>query len=369
MNLPPPTWGISTVTRRRNISRGVLIYPSGGAGLDQPNGNLRSAMAGESSRPIASRGDRADSGGQSTVGEARYQIAVRIAQKLQDAGGRCEIFNPVPTDIAVLRRVLRRDRIIISLALILLTALAWSYLLWLSADMEMGGMDMSDFRMIPSGMGLMMPAYAPWRAMEFAFVFAMWTVMMVGMMTPSAAPMILMYARLGRQTEAQGTPLAATVWFSAGYFLVWAAFSLLATLVQWALERSALLDSAMASTSNVFGALVFVAAGSYQWTRLKDICLAQSQTPVAFLICHGGFRRDAAGCVMLGLRLGAYCVGCCWVLMTLLFVGGVMNVLGVLLLALLVLLEKVTSFGRQIALLAGVLFVAGGAWLLLMGIS
>jgi len=193
--------------------------------------------------------------------------------------------------------------------------------------------------------------------------------MMFGMMTPSAAPMILMYARVGRQTEPLGRPLAATVWFGTGYFLVWAAFSLLATLVQWALERTALLDSAMASTSNVLGGLLFVAVGSYQWTRLKDICLAECQTPFAFLIRHGGFRRDMAGCVTLGLRHGAYCVGCCWALMTLLFVGGVMNLLWIVLLALLILLEKVTSFGRRIAPGAGVVFVAAGAWLLLTGIS
>ena len=191
-------------------------------------------------------------------------------------------------------------------------------------------------------MGLMMPAHAPWHAMEFALVFAMWTVMMVGMMTPSAAPMIFMYDRLGRQTEAQGTPLVATVWFGAGYLLVWAAFSLLATLVQWALERSALLNPRLRAPSSVREALVFVAAGGYQWTRLKAICLAQCQTPFAFLIGNGGFRHDAEGCVMLGLRHGAYCVGCCWALMTLLFVGGQMNVLWVLLLALLVLLQMVT---------------------------
>jgi predicted metal-binding membrane protein len=220
--------------------------------------------------------------------------------------------------------------------------------------MNMDGMDMTGFRTIPSGMGLMMPAQTPWRAMEFAFVFVMWTVMMIGMMTPSAAPMILMYARVGRQTGAQGRPLAAaTVWFGSGYFLVWAAFSLFATLVQWALERTALLDSAMASTSNVLGGLVFVAVGSYQWTRLKDICLTECQKPFAFLIRRGGFRHDAAGCVMLGLRHGAYCVGCCWALMTLLFVGGVMNLLWIVLLALVVLLEKVTFFGRRIAFLTG----------------
>jgi len=200
-------------------------------------------------------------------------------------------------------------------------------------------------------------------------VFVMWTVMMVGMMTPSAGPMILMYARLGRQTEPQGAPLAATVWFVAGYFLAWVAFSLLATLVQWAVERSALLDFAMASTSNVLGALVFVAAGSYQWTRLKDICLTQCQTPFAFLMRHGGFRRDAPGALMLGLRHGVYCVGCCWVLMALLLVGGVMNVLWIVLLALLILLEKVTPLGRLTASLAGIVLIAAGAWLLSMGMS
>jgi predicted metal-binding membrane protein len=277
----------------------------------------------------------------------------------------------VRIDPSVLRRELLRDLIIIGLALILLNALAWSYLLWLSADIDMAGTDISDFRMIPSGMGLMMPAHEPWQEMKCAFVFAMWTVMMVGMMTPSAAPMFLMYDRLGRQTETQGTPLAATVWFGVGYFLVWAAFSLLAMLVQCALERPALLDSATAGTSNVLGVLL-VAAGSYQWTRLKAICLAQCQTPFAFLIRNGGFRRDAAGCVMLGLRHGAFCVGCCWAMMTPLFLDGMdgmMNIRWVPLLALRVLLEKITSFGRQIALLAGVILVAVGAWLLLMGTS
>src|SRR5256885_14402310 len=110
---------------------------------------------------------------------------------------------------AALEAVLRRDRAIVVAALVILTALAWAYVWWLAADMEMGGMDMSGFRMIPAGMGLMMPAYAPWTAMEFAFVFVMWAVMMIGMMTPSAAPMILIYARVGRQAAQQGRPLAA----------------------------------------------------------------------------------------------------------------------------------------------------------------
>jgi len=289
----------------------------------------------------------------------------RIAQKLRDAGLGCEILKLAPTQTAVLRR----DRIVVILGLTFLTALAWGYLLWLSADMGMGGMDMTGFRMIPSGMGLMIPAHMPWQALEFAFVFAMWTVMMVGMMTPSVVPMILMYARVGRHSGPQSTPFAATVWFAAGYFVVWIAFALLATLVHWAFERTALLDFAMAGTSNVVGGLLFIAAGSYQWTRAKDLCLTQCQKPFAFLMHHGGFRHAAPGSLMLGLRHGAYCVGCCWALMTLLLVGGAMNLLWIVLLALLIVLEKVTPFGRAIAHLVGIILVAAGGWLLATGMS
>jgi predicted metal-binding membrane protein len=299
------------------------------------------------------------------VSEESPQLTAHIAQELRDAGLSCGIVNLVPTEPTVLRR----DRILVGLGLILLTALAWSYVLRLSVGMDMGGMDMAGFRIIPASTGLMIPAHTPWGVMEFAMAFVMWTVMMVGMMIPSAGPMILMYARLGRQTEPQSAPLAATVWFVAGYFLAWAAFSIVATLVQWAAERAALLDSTMATTSNFFGGLVFVAAGSYQWTRLKDVCLTQCQKPFAFLMRHGGFRRDAPGALMLGLRHGVYCVGCCWALMALLLVGGAMNVLWIVLLTLLILLEKVTPLGRLIAPLAGTILIAAGAWFLSMGMS
>jgi len=306
--------------------------------------------------------DCADGTGLSTVGEDTHQMAARIAQKFRDAGVGCEIFNFATADAAVLRR----DRIAVGLALALLTALAWSYLLWLSADISMGGMDMGDFRMIPSGMGLMVPAQVPWQAMEFAFVFVMWTVMMVGMMTPSAVPMILMYARLGGQTEAPGRPLAATVWFAAGYFFVWIGFALLATVLQWAFERAASLDSWMASRSNVLGGFFFVMAGTYQWTRLKEVCLIQCQRPFAFLMRQGGFRHDANGSLMLGLRYGAYCFGCCWALTVLLFAGGVMNMLWIAVLALIILLKKFIPVGSLLARLVGIGLVAEGVWLLSM---
>jgi len=263
-----------------------------------------------------------------------------------------------------LEMVLRRDRLVVAGALGLIVALAWSYLLWLAADMDMGGMDMTGFRMIPAGMGIMAPAKAPWLTIEFAFVFAMWAVMMVGMMTPSAAPMILMYARVARQGTSTGKPLASAGWFAAGYLLVWTGFSVAATTVQWALERAALLDSQMASASYVLGGIVLIVAGIYQWTPLKDVCLTQCQSPLAFLMRHGGFRGDVSGCLLLGIRHGGYCVGCCWLLMALLFVGGVMNVLWIALLALLVILEKLAPFGRWVARAAGVACVGAGAWML-----
>jgi predicted metal-binding membrane protein len=266
-----------------------------------------------------------------------------------------------------LEMLLRRDRIVVAAALALLTVLPWAYVLWLAADMEMGGMDMTGLRMIPAGMGLMAPAQLPWRPIEFAFVFAMWTVMMVGMMAPSAAPMALIYARVGRRSNAESAPLAATGCFLAGYFLAWTGFSLIATLAQWGLERAALLDAAMASASNRLGGIVLIAAGAYQWTPLKDACLVQCQTPLMFLLRHGGFRREPSGSMQLGLRHGGYCIGCCWVLMALLFVGGVMNVLWIALLAVLVLVEKLTSFGRLIARFAGTAMIGAGIWLLLRG--
>jgi predicted metal-binding membrane protein len=244
-------------------------------------------------------------------------------------------------------------------------ALSWGYVLWLAADMDMGGMDMTGFRMIPAGQGLMAPTNAPWGVIEFAFVFVMWAVMMIGMMTPPVAPMIFTYARVGREGNARGKPLAATAWFAAGYFLTWMGFALAATLVQWMIERAGLLDSRMASGSSVPAGILLIAAGVYQWSPLKDICLARCQSPIGFLMRYGGFRGDLPGCLLMGIRHGAWCIGCCWALMALLFVGGVMNVLWIGAVALVVLLERLTSFfGQWIALFAGILCLDAGVAML-----
>jgi predicted metal-binding membrane protein len=268
-----------------------------------------------------------------------------------------------------LEALLRRDRIIVLGALAIVTVLAWADLVWLADDMTMGGMDMEGFRMIPAGQGLMMPATAPWQAVEFAYVLAMWIVMMIGMMTPSAASMILIYARVGRQAPTSGRPFAPSAWFGSGYLLAWVGFSLAATSTQWALERAALLTPMMESASKVLGAIVLIIAGLYQWTSLKEACLSYCQTPLSFIMHHGGFRANPYGALALGFRHGLYCIGCCWSLMLLLFVGGIMNLFWIAALAMLVLLEKTVSFGNSIARLAGFGFIAAGCLLLFSQLS
>ena len=270
-----------------------------------------------------------------------------------------------------LESVLRRDRAIVIAALAALaalTALAWADLVWLAKDMAMGGMDMTGFRMIPAGQGLMMPSSAPWQPIEFGYVFAMWVVMMIGMMTPSVAPMILTYARVGRQAAVRGKPFATSGWFAGGYLLAWSAFSMGATAAQWALERAALLTPMMAGASNVLGAAVLILAGLYQWTPFKNVCLSYCQAPLTFIVRHGGFRRDPAGALSLGFRHGIYCIGCCWALMALLFVGGVMNLLWIAALAIVVLLEKILPFAWIVARTGGGACIAGGLWLLVQGL-
>jgi predicted metal-binding membrane protein len=216
-----------------------------------------------------------------------------------------------------------------------------------------------------SGMAAMAaPAARPWMPATFIFMFAMWAVMMVGMMLPSAAPMLLIHARVARQSITRGRPFAPTAWFAGGYLMAWTLFSVAATAAQWALDRALLITPMMASASPYLGAGILIAAGSYQWSPLKDVCLTQCQAPLLFIQRNGGFRRDASGSLRLGLRHGLYCVGCCWALMALLFVGGVMNVLWIAAIAIFVLLEKAVPAGRLVSRLAGTALVAAGVYML-----
>lgn len=266
---------------------------------------------------------------------------------------------------AALEQLLRRDRAIVTGALAAITVLAWAYTIWLADNMDMGGMAMAGGHEMGA---LLAPAFKPWTRTDFIVMFVMWTVMMIGMMVPSAAPMILIYARVGRQAALQGKPLAATGFFAGGYLLAWTAFSLAATLGQWLLERAALLTPMMATANDVLGALVVIAAGLFQWTPAKDACLRHCQAPLGFIQRYGGFRRDPLESLAVGFRSGAFCIGCCWALMALLFVGGVMNIIWIAGLTILVLLEKVVPAGRLISRVSGAALTAWGLWLLVAAV-
>jgi predicted metal-binding membrane protein len=264
---------------------------------------------------------------------------------------------------AAIHAVLRRDRSVVLSAIVVITGLAWAYVFWLAANMDMGMESSMGEGM--SGMGAMLePAFRPWSAADFAFMFVMWAVMMVGMMMPSVAPMVLLYVNVGRKAAERGSPLAATGWFVAGYLLAWAGFSLAATVAQWQLSRLALITPMMSSANDLFGGLLLVAAGLYQWLPLKDVCLTHCQSPLGFLISRGGFMASPWGSLRLGAEHGVLCVGCCWVLMSLLFVGGVMNLLWIAGLTIFILLEKIAPAGRFVPRLAGAAMAAAGFFLL-----
>lgn len=275
-----------------------------------------------------------------------------------------------------LEAVLRRDRTVVAVALVFVALLSWAYLAYLAMHMGMQMLpDLGDggTRMPAMDMPGMDMSAAPtldsrvWTPVEFTIMFTMWAVMMVAMMTPAASPMVLLYALVGRKARRDGKAFAATGWFFAGYLLVWIAFSLVATISQWLLATLAALTPMMAIESSSLGGIVLIIAGLYQWTPLKDACLRQCQTPIAFLSSHGGFRSDPSGALWLGIRHGAYCLGCCWALMTLLFVGGVMNIAWIGGIAILVLFEKMLPSGRLISRISGAIMLAGGVWLLFLG--
>lgn len=244
----------------------------------------------------------------------------------------------------------QRVAIIASLAGI--TALCWLYLFGEAADM--------------AAMGDMTMAMPPRGAADLVLLLAMWWIMMVGMMLPGAAPMILTFATIERRRRARGQPYAPTALFAAGYVLAWGGFSVLATLAQGGLERAALLSPmAMATTSTRLGGVLFLAAGLWQLTPLKHACLAVCRSPLDFVVNR--WRDGAGGALRMGVEHGLYCLGCCWILMALLFVGGAMNLLWVAVLAAIVLVEKLLPLGDWTARIGGVLLAFYGLWLLVQG--
>jgi predicted metal-binding membrane protein len=186
--------------------------------------------------------------------------------------------------------------------------------------------------------------------------------MMLGMMLPSATPMILLYARVVRHSAKNTEPLIHTSAFLAGYVVVWTVFSVTATAMQYGLEQAALLSPMMISASPVFGGIVLLVAAVYQWTPYKNACLHRCRSPVWFLSTY--WRDGANGALRMGLAHGAYCLGCCWALMLLLFVGGVMNLLCIAAITIFVLAEKVLPRGRDIGRVGAIILGLWGFFLI-----
>lgn len=253
---------------------------------------------------------------------------------------------------AWLEAALRRDRLIVLVALALVILLAWGWLL-LGAGMEMSALEMT--RMAGMDGWLMQPAL--WSPAYALVMLGMWCTMMLAMMLPSAAPTLLLFARVNRK-ERGGAPLVPTAVFALGYLLVWAGFSLVAVALQWGLERARLLSPMLETSDRWIGAAILVAAGLWQLTPLKARCLRQCRSPLSFLASR--WRDGRGGALRMGLEHGLWCFGCCWFLMALLFFGGVMNLFWIAGLALYVLMEKTLPYGHWLGRAAGVALLAAG---------
>ncbi len=239
--------------------------------------------------------------------------------------------------------VISRERISLIAATAILVGLAWGYLLKVASDMP----DMS-------GMTVAMP----WTAVDVFMLFVMWVIMMIAMMLPSATPMILTFQMVNSRRPQHRT--VPTYLFMAGYLVIWALYSLAATLLQWLLHSQALISAAMAVNYPLLSGSILICAGLFQWSQLKGLCLTKCRSPLAFLMAH--WREGHMGAFKMGLQHGSYCAGCCWLLMLVLFVTGVMNLLAVLLIAIFVLAEKTISNGIVFAKIGGAFLIIAGVW-------
>ncbi|UIJ73437.1 DUF2182 domain-containing protein [Aurantimonas sp. HBX-1] len=260
--------------------------------------------------------------------------------------------------------IIRRDRLVMLTGLVTLAMLAWAWLL-VGAGTGMDIWTMSRPAIFPGGeAGMTMPAVA-WSPATWFVIVGMWWIMMIAMMIPSVAPMVLLHARVSRHAQSRGQIAAGAIpsgFFLGGYLLVWLAFSLVATILQFACERLGLLSQPMMWSVSVWlTAALLVAAGLYQLSPFKQVCLDHCRSPAEFLSRH--WQKGRAGAFHMGVKHGAYCLGCCWALMALLFVGGIMNVYWIAGLAIVVLLEKLLPRGDRFALAFGLMFVAAGTWI------
>ncbi len=255
------------------------------------------------------------------------------------------------TQRTALLAALQTDHEVVFASLFAIAGLAWLYTVHLSNNMPgVGSMKM--------GQGMAGPVSESWAANDVVAMFFMWAVMMVAMMVPTAAPMILTFASMNHRNSTNNENSGRTAIFIAGYIVVWSGFALGATLIQWGLHEATLLSPMMGTSNAILGGAILVGAGAYQLSPLKLTCLNKCRTPLGFLMNE--WREGPKGILSMGLIHGAYCIGCCWMLMALLFVLGVMNLLWIAALSAFVLLEKVIPGGRWLSRASGILLIAWG---------
>jgi predicted metal-binding membrane protein len=247
--------------------------------------------------------------------------------------------------------IIKQDRMIVIAGVVAVVAIAWGYTIYLAQSDAVTGMSM----------GVAAGNVRSWSGVDFSLMYLMWAVMMVAMMVPSAAPMILLFATVNRRRKEQSRPFVSTGVFLSGYLVVWAGFALGATLGNWGLHQASLLTSMMGgSSSGYLGGGLLIAAGLFQWSQLKSACLTHCRSPLSFLMSD--WKDGTGGAFKMGLLHGRYCLGCCWILMALLFVLGVMNLVWIAALAAFVLAEKVAPAGVKMSKVTGGLLVGWGAW-------
>lgn len=248
-----------------------------------------------------------------------------------------------------LEYLLKRDRFVIISGLFFITLLSWLYIIYLYRQMVY--MDMN-------ALFFAMPMTPHWAATDFILLFLMWIVMMIAMMTPSVAPLILVFAKVNRERKLQHHPFVNTGYLITGYFLVWAVYSVAATALQWLLQQIAWLNPDMKTTNKILGGIILILTGIFQFTSLKKTCLTYCRSPLNFILLH--WKEGKQGALKMGIENGFYCLGCCWLLMVLLFVAGIMNLLWVALIALFVLAEKISPGIRWLPYVAGFALIAYG---------
>jgi predicted metal-binding membrane protein len=258
---------------------------------------------------------------------------------------------PAERPLTLIEHALRHDRATLLVLLVLTPALSWMWIVMMARDMY-GPMTGPSAWMMRSD----------WDAPHLLLLWAMWSVMMTAMMLPSAAPLVLLYGAAARRSP-QGAARQRTYALVAGYLAVWTAFSFAATALQRALAELLLVSPMMEAGSSRVSGTLLILAGMYQLTPLKLACLRACQSPLGFLMSR--WRNGSSGAFRLGLEHGAYCVGCCWALMLLLFAGGVMNLIVIVGLAAWVAFEKLAPFGRRGAQVSGAVMIAVGSWLLM----